>query len=252
MNNGRRYSRETKQKAISLRKTGFTHREISEKLGCAFGTACSWTKGIVLTPKQKKDIQERRYKPSFTKERKGKLSELARVNLVPYQYKKKYTKTDLIQKILDFYENNGRIPLKREFNMYREYQQYFGSWNNAIQLAGLEPNQVIFSKKFIAKDKHICDSFAEKIVDDWLFYYCIKHERNFPYKNTKMTADFKVGNFLIEYFGLAGEIESYNLLIQKKRILARDKRMNLIEIYPKDLFSKDYKTFLRKIFKPLS
>ena len=54
------------------------------------------------------------------------------------------------------------------------------------------------------------------------------------------SADFKVGNFLIEYFGLAGEMESYDQLIQKKRILARDKRMNLIEIYPKDLFFKGF------------
>jgi hypothetical protein len=53
--------------------------------------------------------------------------------------------------------------------MYREYQQRFGSWNNAIRLAGFEPNSVIFSKKFLAKDGHVCDSYAEKIIDDWLF-----------------------------------------------------------------------------------
>lgn len=158
---------------------------------------------------QKKAIQERRYKPTFTLERRKKLSKLARRNFSKF-WGKPYSKEELLDKIRKFYFKHERIPLKREFNMYREYQQHFGSWNNAIKLAGFEPNPVVFSKKFIAKDGHVCDSFAEKIIDDWLSYYCIKHKKNFPYKNTKMTADFKVGNFLIEYFGLAGEMKSYD------------------------------------------
>ncbi|GAI04393.1 unnamed protein product, partial [marine sediment metagenome] len=97
---------------------------------------------------------------------------MARINLSRY-WKKPYSKKHLITKIRKFYFKNGRIPLKREFNMYREYQQRFGSWNNAIKLAGFKPNQVIFSKKFIAKDGHICDSYAEQIIDDWLFKYKI-------------------------------------------------------------------------------
>ena len=167
MNNGRRYSSKIKEKAKFLRRNGFTHREIAQKLGTSWGIVWLWTKGIFLTYKQKKAIQDRRYKPTFTKKRREKLSQLAKINLSRY-WKKPYSKKELIGKIRQFYLKNRRIPLKREFNMYEEYKQRFGSWNNAIKLAGFEPNQVIFSKKFIAKDGHVCDSFAEKIIDDWL------------------------------------------------------------------------------------
>lgn len=246
--NGARHSLWIKEKTVALRQEGRTHREIVKELGISLGSAGLWTKGIALSREQKIAIQRRHNKHIFTPKERKLISE----RLKPFQYQLQYRNEDLIDKIRKFYAENGRIPLKREFNSFRIFRERFGSWNNAIKLAGFESNQVIFSKKFIAKDGHICDSFAEKIVDDWLSYYCIKHERNFPYKNTKMTADFRVGNFLIEYFGLAGEMESYDQLIQKKRTLARDKRMKLIEIYPKDLFSKAYKAFLRKISKLLS
>jgi len=135
--------------------------------------------------------------------------------------------------------------------MYREYQQRFGSWNKAIRLAGFEPNSVIFSKKFIAKDGHICDSFAEKIIDDWLFRCNIRHERNFPYSNQKMTADFAVGNIRIEYFGLWGLNKTYNQGIQVKRKICQKDNLRLLEIYPSDLFSKNFKSCLGEILKIL-
>ena len=235
MNNGRRYPQKIKLEARILRKKGWTHREIVKELGISLGSASLWTKGIILTPKQKKAIEERRNKHIWTKEERAKRGQLVRVNLSHY-WKKPYSKKELLDKIRKFYFKNGRIPLKREFNMYREYQQRFGSWNNAIRLADFEPNSVIFSKKFPAKDSHLCDSYAEKIIDDWLFKYRIKHERNIPYGNTKMTADFSMGNIRIEYFGLAGENELYDRIIKKKRKLCQKARLKLIEIYPSDLF----------------
>jgi len=122
--------------------------------------------------------------------------------------------------------------------MYREYQQRFGSWNNAIRLAGFEPSSVIFLKKFIAKDGHICDSCAGKTIDDWLDKYKTKHERNFPYSNQKMTADFTIGNVRIEYFGLRGPNKVYDQIIQIKRNICQRDGLKLLEIYPSDLFSK--------------
>jgi len=250
MNNGRRYPPETKEKAKLLRKSGFTHREIAQKLGTSWSIIWLWTKKITLTSEQKKAIQERRYKPTFTEERRQKLSQLARINLSPF-WKKPYSKKELLDKIYKFYFRYGRIPLKREFNMYEEYKQRFGSWNNAIELAGFEPNQVIFSKKFIAKDGHVCDSFAEKIIDDWLSKNNISHARSRPYPNQKMTADFTVGDVRIEYFGLKGLSRAYDQVIQKKRQLCLKQGLKLIEIYPTDLFSKSFKTCLGEIIKKL-
>jgi hypothetical protein len=250
MNNGRRYSQKNKEEAKVLRKKGWTHREIGKKLGIAFSTAYYWTKGIILTSEQKKAIEERRNKHVWTEEERVKRGQLARVNFSRY-WKKPYLNKELLNKIRKFYFKNGRIPLKREFNMYREYQQRFGSWNSAIRLAGFTPNPVMFSKKFVAKDGHVCDSFAEKIIDDWLFRYKIKHERNFPYSNRKMTADFTIGKVRIEYFGLRGLNKTYDQIIQIKRNICQKEGLKLLEIYPSDLFSKNFKNCLGKTLKTL-
>ena len=250
MNNGRRYPQKIKLEARILRKKGWTHREIVKELGISLGSASLWTKGTILTPEQKKAIEERRNKHIWTKEERAKRGQLARVNLSHY-WKKPYSKKELLDKIRKFYFKNRRIPLKREFNMYREYQQRFGSWNNAIRLADFEPNSVIFSKKFLAKDSHLCDSYAEKIIDDWLFKHKIKHERSFPYPNQKMTADFAIGNVRIEYFGLRGLNKIYDQIIQIKRDICKKEKLKLIEIYPLDLFSKNFRNCLGKISREL-
>jgi len=258
MNNGRRYNIETRRKVRDLRKNGLTHREIAKEVGVSSGTACLWTKGIILTEIQKKAINDRINKgcfiPSFMLTRKEREERRNRAlkYLVPYQFKNKYTKKMLIGKIVNFYKKNGRIPLKREFNMYGEYKKRFGSWNNAIKLAGFEPNQVIFSKKFTAKDGHICDSFAEKIIDDWLNKNKISHEKNYPYPNGKMTADFAVNNIRIEYFGLQGLNKNYDRIIKIKQKLCGERNLKLIGIYPSDLFSKNFKNCLGEIIRKIN
>lgn len=159
--------------------------------------------------------------------------------LAPYQYKIKYTAEDLLERIRNFYIENGRIPLKREFNALRIYRTTFGSWNKAIKRAGFATNPILFSKRFVAKDGHICDSFSEKIIDDYLFETGIKHERHIPYGNTRFTVDFKIGQNFVEFFGLAGVQKSYDANIEKKRILAKQLGYTLIEIYPKDIYPKN-------------
>lgn len=120
--------------------------------------------------------------------------------------------------------------------MYRTARELFGSWNKAIEAAGFKPNPVLFAKKFIAKDGHKCDSFAEKIIDDWLYFKNIKHSRNAPYPNSSYTADFLINGKFVEFFGLNGELSEYDKNIKIKQRLAKKYKINLIKIYPKDLF----------------
>lgn len=247
MNNGIRHAYETKIEAQKLRTQGFTHREIRKKLYISLATAHLWTKDIILTELQKENIKDRcdkKYR-EFIKNNPTFFSENAKKNLKPFQYSKIYTKAGLIKEIKDFYKNNGRIPLKREFDR-RVFRQYFGTWNNAIKIAGFEPNPVLFSKKFIAKDGHSCDSFAEKIIDDWLAKHGIEHERSKNYPNSKMTADFAMGDVMIEYFGLAGQLKKYDKYISRKKEICAKEGINLIEIYPADLSNKDYMISLVK------
>ncbi len=159
------------------------------------------------------------------------------------------TKKQIIKKIKEFYQNKKRIPLKEEFYHRSAARSKFGSWNKAIKAAGFDPNPVLFAKKHKARDGHHCDSFTEKIIDDWLSDHKIKHRRHVPYpQNSSLTADFIIKNRIIEFFGLSGEIKTYDKLKRKKQKICQKNNIKLIEIYPKDIYPKNK---LQKILKKL-
>lgn len=147
-------------------------------------------------------------------------------------------KKQIIMQIQAFYKTHNRIPVKREmYGIYRTTRSLFGSWNKVIEVAGYSPNPVMFASRYVAKDGHWCDSLAEKVIDDWFYDKNIKHERNIKYPgNPKLTADFRTKRHWIEFFGLTGEIKEYDILIKRKRKLAKKYKLPFIAIYPKDLF----------------
>lgn len=149
-----------------------------------------------------------------------------------------------------FVKENSRLPVKREFNkQHSTIIKKFGSWNKFIKKAGFKPNPVLFANKHIAKDGHICDSLAEKIIDDWLYERKISHKINVPYPiNSKLTADFVVGEYFIEYFGLKGEHEGYDKLLSRKLNISKQSKLKLISIFPKHLFPKNK---LSEILSPI-
>jgi hypothetical protein len=56
-----------------------------------------------------------------------------------------------------------------------------------------------------------------------------------------MTADFFIEpNIVIEFFGLAGVQEKYDQLINAKREFCTCQNLELIELYPVDLFPKNH------------
>jgi hypothetical protein len=56
------------------------------------------------------------------------------------------------------------------------------------------------------------------------------------YLNTRFTADFKVKDVYIEFFGLYKELKKYDQLMKKKMKLAKANNLKVIAIKPKDLF----------------
>lgn len=232
-NNGVRHPQYVKARAVQLRRSGFTHREIARELVISTGTAHIWTRKVELTPEQKEAIQRRRHQHQWTDEDRAKVKE----RLQPFYNARRYSVESLLQKIRDFYQEHGRIPLKREFNSWELYANAFGSWNKAIRAAGFDTNPVLFSKKFAASDGHCCDSFTEKVIDDWLHAHQVHHTRNAPYGTTRMTADFRIEpGVIIEFFGLAGVQKPYDANIKKKRLLARKLGLKLVEVYPMDIY----------------
>lgn len=146
----------------------------------------------------------------------------------------------IIERIKEFYKANGRIPFKQEmWGIYNSVRRIFGTWNSAIIAAGFKPNPVKFANKYMAKDGHKCDSMAEKIIDDWLFVRKIEHKTKVSYDYHQMTADFKIGDVFVEFFGLQGQLEKYDKLVKKKEALWREKNLKVIKIYPNDLFPKN-------------
>lgn len=96
----------------------------------------------------------------------------------------------------------------------------------------------MFTHKFTANDSHVCDSFAEKIIDDWLHARKIPHERNVYYpQQKKFTVDFLVyGKYWIEFFGLKGQLKSYDSLYNRKLKIAKENVIEIVKLLPDDLF----------------
>ena len=148
---------------------------------------------------------------------------------------------EVLSKIRKFNKANRRIPVKKEmYGPYSKARDVFGTWNKAIEAAGFQANPVMFAKKHMAKDGHVCDSLAEKIIDEWLYSKRIPHQRSVPYPELKkMTCDFVVDKFYIEFFGLKGELREYDRLVKLKRKLSRKHKFKLIELKPTHLFPKN-------------
>ena len=157
----------------------------------------------------------------------------------------------VLDEIKHFHDLFDRVPMKLDLpSLCSKARRAFGSWNKAIIAAGYLPNPVRFSKKYTAKDGHPCDSLSEKIVDDWLCAHQIPHEVKVRYPwNNGMSADFKVGTYWIELFGLCGQLKSYDNLMKIKFYQTKKYNLKLISIYLSDLFPVSH---LEKKFRVLT
>ena len=159
-----------------------------------------------------------------------------------------YTPSQLIELLKQAALETQRTPAKREIRtLAGQCTRAFGTWNNAIIAAGLEPNRSHdhrMYKRVLAKalDGHICDSISEATIDNWLYKNGISHERYYRYPEGNYEADWTVTTagkiVFIEYFGLANDSPRYDRSTKKKQALCRKHGIQLIEIYPRDLYPK--------------
>ncbi|MEK7577916.1 MAG: hypothetical protein AAB492_04900 [Patescibacteria group bacterium] len=234
-------SKRVQQKTQLLRAKGNSYRDISKLLHISLGSTYTYSNKTLLSQAQKIKLKRRGYNKGI-----ASLSEES-INIArhkgglhsPHHFQIKYSKAELIQLLRNYQEKYHRMPTKRDFYSYNSaFRRIFASWNIAIKEAGFSPNPVLFAKKYIANDGHKCDSFAEKIIDDWLFVKNILHERNVRYLNTRYTADFKIGDIFVEFFGLHGQLKRYDVLMKRKLKLIKQNKLKLISLFPDDLFPK--------------
>lgn len=148
-------------------------------------------------------------------------------------------KSDLLN-----FDPSDRVKLLRILQKkptVKRVKAVYGSWLNALIQAGiLEGNsrQTSFGIQTIAKDGHVCLSLGEKTIDDWLYERGLYHEKEPRYPEGSFRADFKVGDILIEYFGLTGNLD-YDAKTKEKIYICKKYKITLISIYPQDLVKKE-------------
>jgi len=160
------------------------------------------------------------------------------------------TPEELIKTIKETVRKLKRVPSKRELkNISDSCRKIFGSWNNAVLMAGFLPNRSHSNRMYKrmeakAEDGHLCDSVSELLIDNWFYKNNILHEKNVPYPETHHVADWKIlgetKETFVEYFGLANDSPRYDRSVKEKKILCIKHNIALIEIYSKDIYPKDY------------
>jgi hypothetical protein len=119
----------------------------------------------------------------------------------------------------------------------RIIKKIYGSWLNALKEANILPDgtrRTSRGTQCIAKDGHLCYSLAEKTIDDYLFRNGIKHDKEPKYPEGNFRADFQVGEFFLEYFGLKGDPQ-YDERTELKIEICNKHKIKIIAIYNEDL-----------------
>ena len=83
----------------------------------------------------------------------------------------------------------------------------------------------------------MCFSLGEKTVDDFLTDLRLEHEKEPPYPQSNLRADFRVGATFVEFLGLKGNSDYDEKTSAKKRLCAAA-GIRLLLIEPKDLASR--------------
>lgn len=196
----------------------------------------------------------------------------------PINRKWKINKTYIANCIKSLYKKYGYLTYTMFEHNIKEcgvsvtsIERHFGSFNQALKELGIPTRKAsgYFSEPKEAKDKHLCDSIAESIIDDWLFEHDIPHQIHVEYPrdnefntgfNNIMKCDFYIqhSNTYIEFFGMSNIkskkqryrsiLKRYRDTMTRKMALCNKHSLTLLLIYPDDL--KNLDNCLKKLITP--
>lgn len=115
--------------------------------------------------------------------------------------------------------------------------ELFCSWHGALAASGVlgdGTERMGRGVRSIADDGHLCLSYGERTIDDWLHKQGIAHTREPPYPGTNYRGDFFVGVIIIEHLELAGNPD-YDARSAAKRRAATRAGLEVFEITPRAL-----------------
>ena len=114
---------------------------------------------------------------------------------------------------------------------YSYIKRNFKTVSILLIACGKEPTVTYCSgNKYIAKDRHECDSSKEVIIDNFLYENNIDHEIHTNYPNSNFKCDFKVNDIFIEYAGLMDK-KKYSNDIRKKIEFCKNNNIKQIILY---------------------
>jgi hypothetical protein len=157
---------------------------------------------------------------------------------------------ELIGELRRFRAEQGRSPTTRDKLSYgwATFSTRFGTWSKALEAADIPVNESAYGTRTEGRDGVLYDSISESIVANWLFDNGVEYESHVPYFD-KLIADFKVGPYFVEFFGMPN-LPAYAARMRLKRFLCRRHGYVLIEIFPEDLAKLDEKlAFLKEGYK---
>ena len=168
--------------------------------------------------------------------------------------KKYYDKDLILQQLKDVAKEIGRTPLYSELCSLglpseKTFDRLFGSYRKAVIEAELPINAKLWGKAVVkyALNGEVCYSTSELAITNFLISHNIPYIKEPFYKDyiddercKFKRADWKVGEYFIEYFGLTG-VSEYDKKTKEKIQICQDNNIKLIEIYPKDMFNLEAK-----------
>lgn len=173
-------------------------------------------------------------------------------NRVLLSYFLDYNGEDPINFLVSKIGINGKLTDKQIYLLKQDkvteysYRKYF-KYKNFYKILKGEKIRGLFNLtiKQRALDGHICDSYSEKIVDDFLFKNNIKHDIHVKYPNEKKICDFVVNDIYIEYAGLYNATMKYDLNIEYKINYCKENSLKLYILYDTNEKSlNDLKSFI--------
>lgn len=154
------------------------------------------------------------------------------VGISPNEERKK----EYLKEIMRLSNVLGHAPTMKDMLFFGKYHpttyyNYFSSWIEMLSSVGLLPTRY----HIISRDGHVCRSNEEVMIDDFLFSHGIQHEREPPYPNSLMKADWLIKNRIyVEYFGLI-KFPRYKKRVKRKLEIINKENIPFIEILPEDL-----------------
>lgn len=117
----------------------------------------------------------------------------------------------------------------------------FGTWFEAFAEAGIvdkDGERGYFGTRSVSSDGHVCLSMGERTICEMLTSAGIEHRHEPVYPESRMRADFMIGEAFVEYLGLAGRAD-YDAKTERKRAHAKAHKLRLELVYPRDLAEQD-------------